>query len=84
MLHCANLVFGDLRRPNIMVKKSQDRHGNDEWHGQLVDFDWSGAIGKARYPVILNETIRWAHGVEGGVVIVPQHDLEMSQKASGW
>jgi len=84
VLHHAGLVFGDLRRPNIMVTKSQDRYDDDEWHGQLVDFDWSGTVGEAKYRAMLNEKIRWAHGVEGGAVILPQHVRDILKKARDW
>ena len=60
-LHEAGLVFGDMRRPNIMLVESRGAHGEDEdaygedgWHGQLIDFNWSGPVGKARYPPTLN------------------------------
>ena len=38
-------MFGDLRRPNTLV-------GNDA--GMLVDFDWCGKSGEARYPPEIN------------------------------
>ena len=79
-LHDAGLVFGDLRRPNIMVLKTQNQHGNDEWHARLVDFDWSGPVGNARYPPTLNKGIRWAQGVEAMYEIKKQHDLDMLGK----
>jgi hypothetical protein len=81
VLHRENLVFGDVRRPNIVVMQSPDKYGDNEWHGQLIDFDWSGPVGDARYPLELNPTIRWAHGVVGGAVILPQHDRDMLDQA---
>ena len=39
-LHDADLVFGDVRRPNIMMFKGGGE-GEGEWHAQLVDFDWT-------------------------------------------
>jgi hypothetical protein len=79
-LHDAGLVFGDVRRPNIMVAKAQNQHGNDEWHAQLVDFDWSGPVGTVTYPPTLNKDIRWASGVQAAHVIEKQHDLDMLEK----
>jgi len=76
-LHDLGHVFGDVRRPNMMVLKIRNQDGNDEWHGQLVDFDWSGQVGNARYPPTLNKNIRWPCGVEAGCVIEKQHDLDM-------
>jgi hypothetical protein len=79
-LHDAGLVFGDVRRPNIMAVKTRNQHGDDEWHARLVDFDWSGPVGDARYPPTLNKDIRWASGVEGAHVIEKQHDLDMLER----
>ena len=78
-LHEAGLVFGDMRRPNIMLVKSRDGYGEDKWHGQLVDFNWSGPAGKARYPPTLNNdgSITWAFGVEPGGLIEIRHDEDM-------
>jgi hypothetical protein len=88
-LHEAGLVFGDMRRPNIMLVKSrgaynedEDTFGEDEWHGQLVDFNWSGPVGKARYPPTLNNDgrITWAFGVEPAGLIERRHDEDMLEK----
>ena len=79
-LHDAGLVFGDVRRPNIMVVKTRDQHGNDEWHARLVDFDWSGPVGDTRYPPTLNKDIRWARGVKAAHVIEKRHDLDMLER----
>ena len=35
ILHTVNLVFGDLRRPNILIRKTDD----DKLRGQLIDFE---------------------------------------------
>ncbi|KZT07205.1 uncharacterized protein LAESUDRAFT_620559, partial [Laetiporus sulphureus 93-53] len=43
----ANFVHGDLRDANILVNAD----GTDF---KVVDFDWSGAIGEARYPSNMN------------------------------
>jgi len=45
IIHSNQLVFGDLRRPNILV-------GNDI--AMLVDFDWCGKSGEGRYPSEIN------------------------------
>jgi hypothetical protein len=88
-LHEAGLVFGDMRRPNIMLVKSrgvydeeEDAYGEDEWHGQLIDFNWSGPVGKARYPPTLNNDgrITWAFGVEPVGLIEKRHDEDMLEK----
>ena len=40
LLHEKNLVFGDLRPPNILIKGDT---------ALLVDFDWCGEEGKGKY-----------------------------------
>ncbi|KAH9927657.1 uncharacterized protein B0H18DRAFT_283188 [Fomitopsis serialis] len=43
LLHDKNLVFGDLRSPNIMCVRRSDGDGSDErWNAMLIDFDWAG------------------------------------------
>jgi hypothetical protein len=54
LLHSNNLVFGDLRTPNIMVVTRGS--GSDvQYHGRLIDFDWVGIDGEGRYPPSLND-----------------------------
>jgi hypothetical protein len=67
-LHRSGLVFGDLRRPNIMIWKKK---------AKLVDFDWCGQDGQDRYPGTLNTTICWHEGVDRGVLMCKDHDLFM-------
>jgi len=45
IIYLNQLVFSDLRQPNILV-------GNDI--AMLVDFDWCGKSGIARYPPEIN------------------------------
>ncbi|KAF8595571.1 hypothetical protein BDV93DRAFT_574716 [Ceratobasidium sp. AG-I] len=73
ILHKENLVFGDLRAPNVVVVKRGDRT-----RGMLVDFDWSGTEGEARYPFGMNEvSIQWPEGVRKGALLRKVHDREM-------
>ncbi|KIK52914.1 hypothetical protein GYMLUDRAFT_107811, partial [Collybiopsis luxurians FD-317 M1] len=73
ILHKANLVFGDLRLPNIILWESG---------AMLVDFDWCGRDGVARYPVDLNVYAQgeWAEGMERYGLMKMEHDVEMLQK----
>ena len=73
-LHDASLVFGDLRRPNIMIYKTSDGE-----RAMLVDFDWVGQGGQARYPASLNDTgsIIWPAGVKPSGIMRMEHDDEM-------
>ena len=51
-------VHGDLRRPNIRVV------GDTVW---VLDFDWAGKEGEARYPPDLNKKCdEWHLEVKGG------------------
>jgi len=54
-LHAAQLVFGDLRGPNIMF--SEDK-------AFLVDFDWAGKVNEARYPRNLSGSVTWPEEAE--------------------
>ncbi|KAG8731859.1 hypothetical protein FRC11_001924 [Ceratobasidium sp. 423] len=78
LLHANNLVFGDLRPPNVLVVPAS----KGTFHGQLVDFEWCGIEGKARYPVGMNESkrIRWPAGVEKGSLLSQEHDIDMFEK----
>lgn len=81
VLHEKNWVFGDLRRPNIMLCERATKTGGTEQGAMLVDFDWAGEHGKQRYPLGLNPKVPWADGVgRGGGIIEKKHDLEMFGK----
>lgn len=61
ILHSENIVFGDLRLPNIMCTEE-----DSSLHIKLVDFDWAGRDDEDRYPVMINHYLKdWAPG--GGV-----------------
>lgn len=69
LLHDENCVFGDLRPNNIL--RPSDGAGV-----LLVDFDWCGEDGKAKYPPSLNEDRKcgWHPDVKGGAVMKKMHD----------
>ncbi|KAI9068414.1 hypothetical protein FKP32DRAFT_1561744, partial [Trametes sanguinea] len=71
LLHARNLVFGDLREPNVLLRKGGGL--------MLVDFDWCGEEGSATYPGDINEdgSICWAENATGGQLIRKEHDLHM-------
>jgi len=71
-LHTKGYVFGDLRRPNIVVTK--------EKKVQLIDFDWAGKEGDVRYPMCLSPYISWAPSVHEDELIRKEHDLFMLNK----
>ncbi|PCH39200.1 hypothetical protein WOLCODRAFT_167848 [Wolfiporia cocos MD-104 SS10] len=76
LLHTNDLVFGDLRQPNVMVVKREDgKHGV-----MLIDFDWCGEHGEARYPIRLNREIDWHSEVVCGGIVAEEHDAYMLSK----
>ncbi|KAF8872350.1 hypothetical protein BD779DRAFT_347432 [Infundibulicybe gibba] len=72
-LHKAGLVHGDIRAPNIMIPK------NREAKFMLLDFDWAGEIGVARYPANVYRGYKlWRpDGVFDGAPIAAIHDIQM-------
>jgi serine/threonine protein kinase len=69
LLHDQGLVFGDLRRPNVMITK--------DGKVKLIDFNWAGEDGQAKYPPLISQEIRWPEGVKAMAVIRKEHDLAM-------
>ena len=78
VLHDAGYVFGDLRRPNIMIHKTAD--GGER--AQLIDFEWVGRDGQAQYPALLNNSgdIKWPVGVKPHATMWKVHDTDMIHK----
>ncbi|CAI2195391.1 17701_t:CDS:2, partial [Funneliformis geosporum] len=52
-LHTNDIVFGDLRNSNIMIKKVDER-----LQAMLIDFDWAGIHQKDRYTPRINPEIK--------------------------
>ena len=73
VLHSNDMVFGDLRPPNILV-------GNNIT--MLIDFDWCGKAGKDRYPPNMNhdKSIGWHDDVGPGRFMSSDHDIYMLAK----
>ena len=45
---------------------------------KLIDFEWSGKAGSARYSHFMNHVgIRWPDGAEDGKLVLKNHDLTM-------
>ncbi|KAI0642530.1 hypothetical protein C8Q79DRAFT_216762 [Trametes meyenii] len=77
LLHGADLVFGDLRAPNIITHEDTVALVDFEWCGAAVD-DAEKGKRQARYPVDINlSDIEWAHGVRRYGRIEKAHDLFM-------
>ncbi|KAF8558359.1 hypothetical protein OG21DRAFT_1380524, partial [Imleria badia] len=89
-LHGMNLVHGDVRRPNILVKKGATRRSkgvtsvdplsHDGYHTYLVDFDWVGRANIDWYTPLLNTGIPWPPGVRPGALMQKVHDDVMLEK----
>ena len=73
LLHEHNIVFGDLRDPNILYDESKGRV-------VLVDFDWSGRDGESRYPATLNPSNAWEEDVSPYSIMRKAHDLWQVQR----
>lgn len=61
------LVHGDLRANNMYIRVQDD---NVEL--RVLDWDWAGEAGVARYPINLNPTANLPGGA--GELIYPEHD----------
>lgn len=70
-LHDKDMVFGDLRPPNVIFV------GAD---AKLIDFDWSGKEGEVFYPRGLSERVGWVDGVKSFRRIEKAHDKMMLEK----
>jgi len=66
-LHAAGFVHGDLRGCNILVAASAV---------SLIDFEWAGLMGTAKYPYFMNHVdIQWPEGAGDGRLVTESHDL---------
>jgi len=73
-LHYGGFVHCDLRNTSIMVNID----GQGELAVRIVDFDWAGIAGEARYPMNLNRVdLRRPDGARDGHLIMAEHDIEM-------
>jgi serine/threonine protein kinase len=73
LLHGHGLVFGDLRAPNVMITTT----GNEV---KLIDFDWAGEEGRAKYPYLISPRILWPMGVAPLANLEINHDLQMLEQ----
>ncbi|KAI0739132.1 hypothetical protein C8Q80DRAFT_232263 [Daedaleopsis nitida] len=67
LLHANDMVHGDLRGQNVLYEESKNRV-------MIIDFDWAGKEGEARYPKDLSPAVKWPHGAEPGGLITTAHD----------
>lgn len=69
LLHQRGIVWGDLRRPNVLVTDAEEI--------KLVDFDWAGMENQQRYPPRMNNEIEWPDRVRPNAIMKKEDDLEM-------
>jgi len=72
------LVHGDLRPNNLMIKMSDRIQIAEPVEIKVVDFEWADKVGTARYPQSLNKHIGYP-GEPGGL-IGPKDDCYMIDK----
>ena len=65
-LHSEGFIHGDLRPPNILALA--------DGTVRILDFDWAGCDGLAKYPKDLNTSIEWHEDVKCGGLIQKEHD----------
>ena len=71
LLHGHNLVFGDLRLPNLLMYKGAI---------MFIDFDWCGEDGVARYPGDICGDHDWHPDVGRNRIMKKEHDNYMLEK----
>ena len=75
-LHEGGFVHGDIRDANLLIDRAS--LASDDVTIHLIDFDWAGCVGEAKYPIGMNcETVRRPEGIEGG-------SLSLSSMTSRW
>lgn len=75
-LHNGGYVHGDFRNVNVLIKKL----ANDQFDVKILDFDWSGKEGDARYPIDINfHNIYRPPTVQLGGEIKQRHDQKMAE-----
>jgi len=79
-LHEQNMVHGDLRDANIMVKakkKGSLFFADQPVSTMLVDFDWAGVNNEVLYPQFISKVIQRPENVISGLGILADHDISM-------
>ncbi|KAH8817565.1 hypothetical protein DL96DRAFT_1622734 [Flagelloscypha sp. PMI_526] len=70
-LHAKDFVYGDLRPPNVFLQA--------DGLPLLIDFDWCGKKGEARYPTDLAQGVGFREEAEGSL-ITEEDDLRMLEE----
>ncbi|CAG8492336.1 10200_t:CDS:2, partial [Racocetra persica] len=72
-MHDSDYVHRDLCAGNFLFCHLE----NDEFDVKLIDFEWSGKVGFARYSHFMNHNIQWPDSAEDGKLVTKTHDLVM-------
>jgi tRNA A-37 threonylcarbamoyl transferase component Bud32 len=70
----ANIVHGDLRPNNFMMRKKDDK-----LKLKVIDFDRSGLSREVEYPPLRNENIPWPDKARKPIII--RHDRTLLQRS---
>lgn len=77
-MHNLGLVHGDFRDTNLLIGSEFGVDGGTEVSIPrifILDFDWAGQYGKAKYPRSLNKEVPWGEGVVENGQIRREHDI---------
>jgi serine/threonine protein kinase len=77
-LHKGGFVHGDIRDTNLLIDRASLPKTVDEVGIHVIDFDWAGLIGQAKYPTGVNTvSVRRPNGAQDGEPITEEHDRQM-------
>lgn len=76
LLHGQNIVFGDLRPPNILIFDNAE----NQKQAMLIDFEWCGVANVGRYPLSMCPDIPWSHTATPNSFLLTQHDIDWLEK----
>ncbi|KAG7442084.1 uncharacterized protein BT62DRAFT_922901 [Guyanagaster necrorhizus] len=75
-LHNQDLVYGDLRRQNIMIADATGEENRGD-RVRFIDFDWAGKAGDVKYPLHLASCISAISGALEYDLIQKDYDIMM-------
>ena len=75
-MHAEGFCHGDFRSNNLLVVDE-----DNDVSLYLIDFDWAGKAGEAKYPYFMNHfQIDWPNGASDGEPLQPSHDLHFLEQ----
>ena len=76
-LHGAGFVHGDVRDVNVLIRNDGAPAGCADV--LVVDWDWAGREGEAKYPLGINTRLSRPEGVFPAMEIKAEHDVWMAE-----